>query len=225
MTIAFLPAMHEKPEFELIAQSKQGDQSAITELFARHYPTSLRVARGILRSDDESQDAVQAAYFSAFQHLQNFRGDACFKTWIMRIVVNCCLMQLREARRRATWVHLDDLGGAQGPDIAVSPAPTPEKSTWCGEISSAFSEAVSRLPEHLREVYTLHFVSGMSLKEVAAHLGLTLPAAKTRLFRARTRVKSHLLPVWKDAGVRGSSAWRTRHLSQPGMLRAAHAVR
>jgi RNA polymerase sigma-70 factor (ECF subfamily) len=191
--------VQEKPEIELIELSKLGDQAAIAELFGRHYPASLRLARGILRGEDESQDAVQVAYISAFQHIQNFRGDASFKTWITRIVVNCCLMQIRESSRRVTWLNLDDLRGWPGSNILACPAPTPEKAAWSKEISSAFSDAISRLPKHLREVYALHAVSGLSLREVAGKLGLTVPATKTRLFRARHRMRVRLQPMWLDA--------------------------
>jgi hypothetical protein len=80
--------MHERPEAELIDQSRQGHQDSIAELFQRHYPASLKLACGILRHNDDAQDAVQVAYFLAFRRLDNFRGDASFKTWISRIVVN-----------------------------------------------------------------------------------------------------------------------------------------
>jgi RNA polymerase sigma-70 factor (ECF subfamily) len=187
--------MQEKTELELIADGREGDEAAIAELFRRHYASSLRLARTILRCEDESQDAVQVAYFSAFRHLDRFRGDASFKTWITRIVVNSCLIRLREPRRQFTWVHLEDLG-ERGSDMLTSPAPTPEKSTWCSEITSAFSDAVSRLPKQLREVYTLYSVSGLSILEVATALGLTVSAAKARLFRARAGLRWRLQPVW-----------------------------
>ncbi len=192
--------MQERLEVELITHGKRGDRAALAELFGRYYPSSLRLARGILRSEEDSQDAVQVAYSSAFQHLHSFRGDACFKTWITRIVVNCCLMQLRERRRHVACVYMDDLPGGRGADILHSPEPTPEKNTWRREITSAISYAVSRLPKPQREVYSLS-ASGLPVKEIAAMLGLTLPAAKTRLFRARAGVRLHLKPVWADLTV------------------------
>jgi len=88
--------MQEKREPELIAACKLGDNAAVTELLGQHYASSLRLARGILRSEEESQDAVQSAYFSALRHMPSFRGDATFKTWITRIVMNECLARLRE---------------------------------------------------------------------------------------------------------------------------------
>lgn len=192
--------MQENLELELIADGKRGDRDAIAELFGRYYSSSLRLARGILRSEEDSQDAVQVAYASAFQHLHSFRGDACFKTWITRIVVNCCLMQLRERRRHMACVYLDDLQGGRGADTLTCPSPTPERSTWRREMTSAISQAVSRLPKAQREVYTLS-ASGLAVREIASRLGLTVPAAKTRLFRARAGVRLKLKPVWRDIRV------------------------
>jgi RNA polymerase sigma factor (sigma-70 family) len=188
--------MQDTPEAALIAESKRGDQKAIAELVGRHYPASLRLARGLLRNTEDAQDAVQIAYSLALRGLETFRGEASFKTWINRVVVNCCLVQLREARRRARWVWLDDSHGSQGPGILASLAPTPEKAAWSREISSAISAAVARLPERLREPYTLFEISGLSLAEAASALGLTVSATKTRVFRARAGIRRSLQPVW-----------------------------
>jgi RNA polymerase sigma-70 factor, ECF subfamily len=168
----------------------------MSELVGRHYPASLRLARGFLRHTEDAEDAVQAAYFLAFRHLEHFRGEASFKTWITRIVVNCCLLQLRNARRRATWVRLEDWDGMQGPNLLPSDTPTPEKAAWCVEISSALSAAVASLPRHLGEAYTLFEISGLSLREVASSLGLSVSATKTRVFRARAGIRRSLHPVW-----------------------------
>lgn len=186
-------------ESALIARSKQGDQAAISELFRRHHAWALQLAIGILRHQDDAEDAVQTVFFHAFRRLESFRGDASFKTWITRIVVNCCLVQLRQPRNRMTWVQLEDLNGAQGPDILPSPAATPEKSAWCGEIGAALSRAVTRLPKDLKETYTLVAISELSLEDVASSLGLTVSATKTRLFRARAGLRRSLQPFWSGA--------------------------
>jgi RNA polymerase sigma-70 factor (ECF subfamily) len=200
--------MRDKCEPELIAACKRGDEAAYTELFEQHYPSSLRVARGILRSEEESRDAVQSAYLSAFRHLHKFRGDAAFKTWITRIVTNHCLMQLRQPGFRINWINLDDLTDKGGSSLLASTAPTPEKSTFCREISSALSDAAARLPKRLLEVFDLYAVSGLSIKEVAAVTGLTVSAAKSRLFRAQARMRVHLQPVWSNAQMRRGVARR-----------------
>jgi RNA polymerase sigma-70 factor (ECF subfamily) len=188
--------MREMPELELIAECKRGDRAAITELFGRHYPGCLRLARGILHSEEESQDVVQTAYFSAFRHFHRFRGDASFKTWITRIVVNQCLMLLREPRQRLNWIRLDDPDAGTPSMGLASSAPTPEKSLLSHEISSAVSKAIAGLPKHMRDVFTLCAVSGLPVREAAAELGLSVAAAKSRLFRANVRMRSSLQPMF-----------------------------
>jgi RNA polymerase sigma-70 factor (ECF subfamily) len=203
--------MQEKRESELVAAGKRGDGAAIGELFERHYPSLLGVARRILRSEEESQDAVQSAYLSAFRHLHSFRGDAAFKTWITRIVTNHCLMRLRQPWLRIQWMDLDALAANGRSSRLASSAPSPEASAFCREIDSALADATARLPEKLCEVFHLYAVSGLTLKQVAAAIGLTLPAAKSRLFRARARMRERLRPVWSNA--RGAGA--RRNLSNP----------
>jgi len=188
--------MQEILESDLIARSKEGDEHAITELFRRHYAASLRIAFGILRNPEDAQDAVQSGYLLAYRNLAGFRGEGGFKTWITRIIMNSCFLQLREARRRVNWVGIESRNGMGLGDVLPSRAPTPEKSAWCRELSSAFSNAVARLPKHLREPYTLFAISGMPLREVATVLGLTPSATKTRLFRARAGIRISLRPVW-----------------------------
>jgi len=198
--------MPETHEPELIAACKRGDKGAIAKLFEQNYPSSLRVARGILRSQEESEDAVQSAYLSAYLHLDSFRGDAAFKTWITRIVTNQCLMRLRHSEFRIHWIDFDDLAGKRGLSLLTSTAPTPEKSTFCQEIGSALSAAAASLPKHLREVFNLHSVLGLSLNEVAEATGLTLPATKARLFRAQARMREHLQPLWSNVRMHRGAA-------------------
>jgi RNA polymerase sigma-70 factor (ECF subfamily) len=187
--------MAERQEAELLAAGRRGDKGAISELFEQHYQSSLRVARAILRSEEEAEDAVQSAYLAAFRHLDSFRGDAAFKTWITSIVRNYCLMRLRQADVKIRWVNLDDLMGKGGPSVLVSAAPTPEKYTLRREIAATLAHAAARLPARLCQVFHLYTFSGLSVKEVAVATGLTVPAVKTRLFRAQMRVREHIQPV------------------------------
>jgi len=192
--------MEEKPDSNLIAQSRRGDSAALTQLFERHYPSCLRLARAILRSDDESQDAVQTAYLSAFRHFDSFREEAAFRTWIKRIVVNCCLMQIRRPEYRAQRMCGTDSGTAPGTtqsvDLLASAAESPEEFVWQREVAAAHSHAAAALPRRLREVYFLCAVSGLTAQQAAAQLGATVPAVKTRLFRARMEMRSRLTHVW-----------------------------
>jgi RNA polymerase sigma-70 factor (ECF subfamily) len=181
-----------KTELDLIAAGKRGDNAALTELFGRHYPECLRLARSILRSHEESEDAVQSACFSAFRHFQSFRGESAFQTWMTRLVINQCRMVLRKPARRMTWISLDaGDSGAQSIQLAAA-TPTPERSFLHKEIGFALADAIASLPEALREIFTLCEISDFTVREAAAVLGLTRAAAKTQLYRARLRMRARL---------------------------------
>ena len=185
-------SLNETPEPQLVLDARNGNRDAIAELFRRHYTHSIAVARRILPAQEEFLDAVQSAYLSAFRNFQSFRGDASFKTWITRIVLNQCLMRLRDPRRH--WTSLTvDLPGREGapPTLAVDPH-TPEDLALRAEIESALADAVSKLPKGLSDVFTRCSVSGLSIRDTADALGLTVPATKTRLFRARSQLRQEL---------------------------------
>src|ERR1700747_1451562 len=103
----YTTSLNEKPEAELVCDARNGNGEAMAELFRRHYPHSIAVARRILPAQEEFLDAVQAAYLCAFRKFQSFRGAASFKTWITRIVLNQCLMRLRRGRWRRFGLSLD----------------------------------------------------------------------------------------------------------------------
>ena len=184
--------LNETQEPQLIGDARDGNRDAIAELFRRHYTHSIAVARRILPAQEEFLDAVQSAYLSAFRNFQSFRGDASFKTWITRIVLNQSLMRLRELRRRRIRLSLDLLGrDAAPPSIAVD-SRTPENLALRAAIESAVAEAVSKLPKALSDVFTRCSVSGLSIRDTAEALGLTVQATKTRLFRARSQLRREL---------------------------------
>ena len=187
-----MKALHERSEWELIANSRDGDKDAMAELFRRHYPSSVRVARGILTSYDDSLDVVQSAYLSAFRHFDSFRGQASFKTWITRIVVNQCLMHIRALGGRGRLVSLEDLGYREAPLPVVDWGPNPEDLAGTAEIRRAVAEAAGRLPKHLREVFMRCGIAESSLQDTAHVLGLTVAGTKTRFFRARSRMRPEL---------------------------------
>ncbi|HEV8040590.1 MAG TPA: sigma-70 family RNA polymerase sigma factor [Bryobacteraceae bacterium] len=186
-----MPHTSEATDQELVNQSKQGNAEAMARLIRRHYGSSLRIARSILRNESDSEDAVQTAYSRAFQHLHTFREEARFSTWITSIVVNQSRMHLR-SQRRATLLSLDEPTQAQISLRLTSREPTPEESTAQREVSTAISRAVARLPNRLRKPYALHAVSGLPVAEVADKLGLSVSATKSRIFRARCTLESRL---------------------------------
>jgi RNA polymerase sigma-70 factor, ECF subfamily len=169
-----------------VNETPPSERDAINELFAQHYKASFRTAQRILRSREDSEDAVQNAYCSAFRNFHRFRGESSFKTWLTSIVVNCCLLQLRKRRAKAL-VALDDVQRT-----LASHAATPEALCYLRELQAAHAKAASELPQILRDVYTCSVISGVAFPNVTHRLGLTTAAAKSRLLRARRRVEHSL---------------------------------
>ena len=183
-------------EEQLVGMGRDGSTIAIGELFERYYSVSLNIARRILSSEAEAEDAVQSAYCSAFQHMDSFRGDASFKTWINRIVVNRCLAMLREpwrrfAKERAAYAAAGSLDNFAGPSMS------PERIMWFGEVTAAHDRALSALAPGLRAAYSLYAVSELPVAQIAAELGVSVAAAKSRVFRARTALQQSLGPLWE----------------------------
>jgi RNA polymerase sigma-70 factor (ECF subfamily) len=174
---------------QAIKNSVPSQEDAINELFAQHYKPCLRTAYRILRSREDSEDAVQSAYCAAFRAFRRFRGESSFKTWITRIVVNCCLMQLRE-RRAGLQGALDDIE-----NTVASHSATPETLCYMAELQAAHARAASRLPQLLHAVYDQSVISGNALPAVGHRLRLTPAAVKSRLFRARKKVEHDLRPI------------------------------
>ena len=144
----------EEAEPDLISEARNGDERAMAELFRRHYPHSIAVARRMLPAQEEFLDAVQSAYLSAFQKFPSFRAEASFKTWITRIVLNQCIMRLREPHRRRITLSLDEpVPGGTLPIIAMD-SRTPEDLALRAEIESAVADAVANLPTALHDVFT-----------------------------------------------------------------------
>ena len=199
---------------------------AIAELFQRHYASSLKVARRILPARDEFLDAVQSAYLSAFQNFSSFRGASTFKTWITRIVINQCVMRLRNSSWQRRYVSLDCSFPRSSPAMPVDRGPTPEDLVRTAEIYHNVIDRSARLPQPLRDAFVLNTISGLSIAETAKALGLTVPATKTRIFRARSIMRSQLT----DLRIKTDRSTATARYRVPGQrplisTREAHRTR
>lgn len=177
--------MEKRTDELLVPLAQRGDRVAAGELFERHYGSSLRIARRILSGQTECEDAVQSAYLSAFQHFGDFRGESSFKTWIMRIVVNSCLMTIRGPWRRVSLVELPEAEILVASRNGWARDVSPEESALHAEIAIAHDTALKKMPRTIRTVYALHTLSQMPIADVAHELGLTVAATKSRAFRAR----------------------------------------
>jgi RNA polymerase sigma-70 factor, ECF subfamily len=180
------------PDDQLVTRSQGGDQVAFAELVRRHQPGCMKLALSILRDKSDAEDEVQNALWKAYEHIGQFQQDAKFSTWLTRIVVNQCLMRLRQTRR-ARFCYIDDTVGEDSmtfelPDMQ----PSPEVMATESEIGKVLQTEVSRIPPLLRNVFMLRDMQELPMPEVAERLGISVAAAKSRLLRARMELRQRL---------------------------------
>ena len=170
---------------DVVARVRAGDR-ALFEIVMRRYNQRLyRVARAILGDSHEAEDVMQDAYVRAFAHLDQFAGRSSFATWLTRIAVHEALARLRRRRR---FVDVEDTM----PSL-VSPGRDPEQQAADRELGAAVEAAVESLPEAFRVVFILRELEGLDGAETAACLGIPEETVKTRLHRARSRLREALL--------------------------------
>jgi len=188
-------------EQQLIESARQGDSIAFGELINRHYHSCLKRASSLIRNPTDAEDEVQNACWKAFERLAQFRGEGTFSAWLSRIVENQCLMRIREDRQ-ARFLYLDQSSESNVKVELVAQVPGPEDELGDQQLENLLRREISRIPPLLRSVIVLSDVERLPMPDVAARLGLSVPAAKSRLGRARVELRTRLS---KYCGLRGLS--------------------
>lgn len=183
-------------EKELVGLARLGDQHAIRLLVADNNQRLFRVARSVLRDDVEAEDVVQETYLKAFSGLDEFRDEARFATWLTRIALNEAIGRIRKRKKSEELGELDlaisaDAGLAALFPLSLVP-PNAESEADRGEMRAILERAIDGLPEPFRIVFVLRDVQGMSIEETAAHLDLVPETVRTRLHRARRRLRAYI---------------------------------
>jgi RNA polymerase sigma-70 factor (ECF subfamily) len=182
-----------QPDDQLVRLSQQGDDQAFSELTRRHQSSCKKLALSILRDRQDAEDEVQNAMWKAFEHIDQFQQDSKFSTWLTRIVVNQCLMRLRQGRR-AKFLYIDETH--VGEDLATLELPdgrkTPEQTLGQAELAVVLNREIRRIPPLLRNVFLLRDIQELPMPDVAERLGISVAAAKSRLLRARLELRSRM---------------------------------
>lgn len=185
-------------------------ETALYEILMRRYNQRLyRVARSILRNDADAEDVMQEAYVRAYQHLNQFAGEAKFSTWLTKIAVYEALGRVRRQKRTE---NLDSVLDSDKQVMAkmTSDIRDPERQAYDHELRLVLEHAIDSLPALYRPVFILRSVEGMSVAETAECLDIGDEAVKTRLHRARSLLRKDLE---QRAGVVTSQAF-SFHLSR-----------
>jgi RNA polymerase sigma-70 factor, ECF subfamily len=171
----------------LVGAAKIGHKAAFDELSRRHAKKIFHIAHRITRNREDAEDVVQESFVQALIHLKSFDGRSQFSTWLTRIAINSALMSLRK-NRRSLQVPLEERIEPSEPwheQFAVpDPSLNPEERFAKHECETILRRSISRLRPRMREVVEIH-LQEYSLNDTANALGISLPAAKGRLFHAR----------------------------------------
>ncbi len=189
-------------EAALVAQAQRGGVDAFTELVNRYESNIFRLARHITQNPEDAEDVLQETFLKAYEHLEDFQGNSKFYTWLVRIAVNQSLMKLRKRKSDAS-VSLDDPFDTGEESLTREIAvwdPNPELTYSREEIRAILEKAVESLPPTFRAVFALRDIEELSTEETAAALNLSVPAVKSRLLRARLRLREKLTRYFKRKG-------------------------
>ncbi len=178
--------MTREEENRIIEAVKRGDTEAFGALVSEWERMVYSLALRMLGNEQDAQDAAQEAFLRAYTGLARFRGESRFSVWVYSLTRNVCVDALR--RRRET-VGLDD---ETAPPPPADPAPTPEETLERRERSEAIGAALDKLPESFRRPLELCALGGRSYAEIAAELGITENTVRTRIFRARKKLREFL---------------------------------
>lgn len=181
-------------ENALIHDAQNGDLDALNRLVLAYQDSLYNTALRILGDEDQAADATQEAFISAFRHITSFRGGS-FKAWLLRTVTNACYDELRRKQRRPTTPlepATDDDEEIESPRWLADTSMTPEQKSEADELEHAIQHCLNALPTDFRTVVVLADIQGMDYSEIADSTRTPLGTIKSRLARARLRLRECL---------------------------------
>jgi RNA polymerase sigma-70 factor, ECF subfamily len=196
----------------LVESAKTGDADAFALLMDRYRGFCWSKAYSILRNRGDAEDEVQNAWLQAWSHLGSYQVRGAFSAWLSRILFNQCLMRLR--KNKLTQVtSIDQAFGTEGSFQLnlIDQRDLPEDIVGSEEISRVLTKEIRGVPPVLRKVLIMRHVADVAMKDIAGDLGISVPAAKSRLMRSRIELRRRLA---KHYGIKGGGTL-TQRATQP----------
>jgi RNA polymerase sigma-70 factor (ECF subfamily) len=181
-------------ETALISAAQNGDLDSFNHLVLLYQDQVYTQAYRMINESAAAADATQEAFISAFHHIHSYRGGS-FRAWLLRIVTNACYDELRRRKRRPTVAlePVDDNGEEiDSPRWMIDPGETPETRIDRVELQKAIQHCLNELPEDFKAAVLLVDVQGLDYNEASQALGKPLGTVKSRLARARLRLRDCL---------------------------------
>lgn len=182
--------MTERTEAALLEAARAGDRTAVEVLLERYQARIYRFGLRLCGDPSDAEDVVQETMLAMAKALPSFRGEASLSTWLYSIARSHCV---RRRRKKPPVTELSALD-ADAPEVE-DPAPNAERLAEDRELEAVLQAAIARLPAPDREVLVLRDVEGLTAPEVAKVVGLSVDAVKSRLHRARLKVRARLAPL------------------------------
>ena len=186
-------------DVELVRSAQSGDMRAFEELVARHRDKIYARAYSMMRNEDEALDLSQDAWVKGWQRLGQFQGDSSFVTWMVRIVINLCLDQLRKLKRKRaeSLEAMEEESGGVERQMPVT-APNPTEGLERAELRLRIDRALAQLSHEHRTVLILHEFEQMEYREIARQMQCSIGTVMSRLFYARRRMASLLVGLRRE---------------------------
>jgi len=182
------------PDVALVELARAGDQAAFEKLVRQYDRQIFRTAQHITQNREDAEDITQDVFLKAYRKLDQFQGNSKFSTWLTRIAVNESLMRLRKRKTSRTVSMDQDVQTEEGsiPRDFADWSPNPEQNFTQSELSEILKKTIAGLAPGFRTVFTLRDIENLSTEETAEALGLSVPAVKSRLLRARLQLRERL---------------------------------
>jgi RNA polymerase sigma factor (sigma-70 family) len=186
-------SLHPLSDDVLVVAARSGEEWAFVELCARNSQRVFSMIYRVTKNREDAEDALQSSIVRALLHLEQFDGRSSFATWFTRIGINSALMILRQKRfRLESSIDSTPEEESWHPLQIADYAPNPEERYAAYERSTHLKRAICQLPPALRSVVELAKMEGHSIKQIAHQMGISVPATKSRLGRAKAALRKSM---------------------------------
>jgi RNA polymerase sigma-70 factor (ECF subfamily) len=192
MTARAAPCPTPASDSQLLARLAGGERVVLEELFERYRLPAYRVAYRLLGHEADALDAVQEGFVKALSHLDSFQGRSSFKTWLLRVVSNAAL-DLGRQRGRREVLSLDAPDGSDAEALHPLAPGDPTDRLHQNDLRRLLDQALASLPEAQRRTFVLHADGGLSYREVAEVMEISIGTVMSRLFYARQKLRAYLV--------------------------------
>lgn len=190
---------NQRQDLELIQAVLTGEEAAFEELLERYSSRVMNLAMRVTRNTEDAEEVLQDVFITMFKKLSSFESRSAFSSWVYRVTMNAAFMKIRARNRRRT-VSIEEI------DSELKNSWTSNRSDSADieyistrhEIRSILQAAIDRLPFEYRAIFILRDIDGLSNQSTSDVLGISVPAVKSRLHRARVILREELNEYWKN---------------------------